>query len=227
MEYITDWLYQMVAGVFSELFTAINTLGSDLFGQPWVQQIVGLFSNLGWVLFVVGIVVALFEFAIESQSGRGDPKTLSLNIIKGFFAVNLFSVVPVQLYSLAVNMQRNMSCLMSWTVVPEGNGNLALECLEVIENALFGPILAIIIIFMFGYAVVKVFLSGLKRGGILLIQVVYVQRSQRLHGRLCHVGETGHSAVPDHIPAVGYDCLRADSVQGSMAHGAWCNACSG
>ncbi len=171
MEYITDWLYQMVVGVFSELFTAINTLGSDLFGQPWVQQIVALFSNLGWVLFVVGIVVALFEFAIESQSGRGDPKTLSLNIIKGFFAVNLFSVVPVQLYSLAVNMQRNMSWLMSWTVVPEGNGNLALECLEVIENALFGPILAIIIIFMFGYAVVKVFLSGLKRGGILLIQV--------------------------------------------------------
>ena len=55
MEYITDWLYQMVVGVFSELFTAINTLGSDLFGQPWVQQIVGLFSNLGWVLFVVGI----------------------------------------------------------------------------------------------------------------------------------------------------------------------------
>ena len=118
MEYITDWLYQMVVGVFSELFTAINTLGSDLFGQPWVQQIVGLFSNLGWVLFVVGIVVALFEFAIESQSGRGDPKTLSLNIIKGFFAVNLFSVVPVQLYSLAVNMQQNMSWLMSWTVVP-------------------------------------------------------------------------------------------------------------
>ena len=68
-------------------------------------------------------------------------------------------------------MQRNMSWLMSWMVVPEGSGNLALECLEVIENALFGPILAIIIIFMFGYAVVKVFLSGLKRGGILLIQV--------------------------------------------------------
>ena len=42
MEYITDWLYQMVVGVFSELFTAINTLGSDMFGQPWVQQIVGL-----------------------------------------------------------------------------------------------------------------------------------------------------------------------------------------
>jgi len=36
---------------------------------------------------------------------------------------------------------------------------------------LFGPILAIIIIYMFGYAVVKVFLASLKRGGVLLIQI--------------------------------------------------------
>lgn len=121
MEYITDWLYQMVVGVFSELFTALNTLGADLFGQPWVKQIVQLFSNLGWALFIVGIVVALFEFAIESQNGRGDPKALSLNILKGFFAVNQFSTVPVQLYSLAIKMQGNMSWDMALGVYPEGS----------------------------------------------------------------------------------------------------------
>lgn len=172
MEYITDWLYQMVVGVFSELFTALNTLGADLFGQPWVKQIVQLFSNLGWALFIVGIVVALFEFAIESQNGRGDPKALSLNILKGFFAVNLFSTVPVQLYSLAIKMQGNMSWDMALGVYPEGSsGNILLDCLGAIEQMLFGPILAIIIIFMFGYAVVKVFLASLKRGGVLLIQI--------------------------------------------------------
>ena len=121
MEYITDWLYQMVVGVFSELFTALNTLGADLFGQAWVKQIVQLFSNLGWALFIVGIVVALFEFAIESQNGRGDPKALSLNILKGFFAVNQFSTVPVQLYSLAIKMQGNMSWDMALGVYPEGS----------------------------------------------------------------------------------------------------------
>ena len=57
--------------------------------------------------------VALFEFAIESQNGRGDPKALALNIIKGFFAVNLFSNVPVQLYGLAVSLQSSMSADMT------------------------------------------------------------------------------------------------------------------
>lgn len=68
----------------------MNATGNALFGMPWVKQIVQLFSNFGWALYIVGIVVALFDFAIESQNGRGDPKALALNIIKGFFAVNLF-----------------------------------------------------------------------------------------------------------------------------------------
>ncbi len=59
------------------------------------------------------IIVALFEFAIESQNGRGDPKALALNIIKGFFAVNLFCNVPVQLYGLAVSLQSSMSADMT------------------------------------------------------------------------------------------------------------------
>ena len=87
----------------------MNKIGSDLFGMPWVNQIVRLFGMLGWALFVVGIIVALFDFAIESQNGRGDPKALALNIIKGFMAVNLFTVVPVKLYGLAVAMQSSMS----------------------------------------------------------------------------------------------------------------------
>ena len=61
----------------------MNATGNALFGMPWVKQIVQLFSNFGWALYIVGIVVALFDFAIESQNGRGDPKALALNIIKG------------------------------------------------------------------------------------------------------------------------------------------------
>ncbi len=108
-DYITDWMYQQIIKVLGEFFTVMNKMGVDLFGLPWVRQIVQLFSNLGWALFVVGIIVALFEFAIESQNGRGDPKALALNIIKGFFAVNLFCNVPVQLYGLAVSLQSSMS----------------------------------------------------------------------------------------------------------------------
>jgi len=88
----------------------MNKVGSDLFAMPWVRQIVQIFSNLGWALFVVGIIVALFDFAIESQNGRGDPKALTLNIIKGFMAVNLFTVVPVSLYGLGAAWRWESGC---------------------------------------------------------------------------------------------------------------------
>lgn len=149
----------------------MNKAGSDLFGMPWINQIVRLFGMIGWALFVVGIIVALFDFAIESQNGRGDPKALALNIIKGFMAVNLFTVVPVKLYGLAVAMQSSMSSDLTGFVSAEGSGTLLNACLGALGDMMFGPLLNILIVIMFGYSVIKVFFGSLKRGGILLIQI--------------------------------------------------------
>lgn len=170
-DYFADLIYQRLIALLGEFFSAMNATGYDLFGMPWVKQIVQLFNNLGWALFVVGIIVALFEFAIESQNGRGDPKTLALNIIKGFFAVNLFCTVPVQLYGLAVSMQSSMSADMTGLISPEGSGTLLNACLDSLNNLMFGPLLGILIAIMMGYAVIKVFFASIKRGGILLIQI--------------------------------------------------------
>lgn len=169
-DYVTDWLYQQIIKLLGEFFGVMNQMGSDLFGMPWVKQIVQLFENFGWALFIVGIIVALFDFAIESQNGRGDPKALALNIIKGFFAVNLFCHVPSQLYAFVVKLQIGMSGDMTGLVSPDG-GLLTDACLGVIGDMLFGPLLTILITVMMGYAVIKVFFASLKRGGILLIQI--------------------------------------------------------
>lgn len=170
MDAALSWLYQKIIGLFGDFFAAMNTMGIDLFAQPWVNQIVKLFSNIGWSLFVVGIIVALFEFAIESQNGRGDPKALALNIIKGFMAVNLFTVVPVKLYGFAVAMQSSMFGDMTGLIVVEDK-SLVQEILDMIASIAFDPLLAIFIVIMTGYAIVKVFFASLKRGGILLIQI--------------------------------------------------------
>lgn len=168
---IEDLIYQKIIELLGEFFFYMNSMGSDLFGLPWVNQIVTLFGLLGWALFVVGIIVALFDFAIESQNGRGDPKALAMNIIKGFMAASLFTVVPVKLYGLAVAMQSSMSADMTGLVSPEGSGTLLDACLGAVGNMMFGPLLNILIIIMFGYSVIKVFFASLKRGGILLIQI--------------------------------------------------------
>lgn len=170
-DYFSDLIYQKIIALLGDFFGFMNTTGYDLFGMPWVKQIVQLFQNLGWALFVVGIIVALFDFAIESQNGRGDPKALALNIIKGFFAVNLFCTVPVQLYGLAVALQSSMSADMTGLISPEGSGTLLNACLDLLGNMLLGPLLGILIAIMMGYATIKVFFASIKRGGILLIQI--------------------------------------------------------
>lgn len=169
-DYIIDWAYQQIIKVFGEFFAVLNLTGVDLYGLPWTQQIVQLFRNLGWALFAVGIIVAIFDFAIESQNGRGDIKSLALNVIKGFFAVNLFSTIPVQLYAFSVRIQLGMNEDMTGLISPDGR-SLADACLDAVGDMMLGPLLKILIVIMTGYAVVKVLFSSIKRGGILLIQI--------------------------------------------------------
>ena len=171
MNMLLDWIYQQIVKVIGDFFGTINQMGVDLFSQPWIGQIVSLFSKLGWALFAVGFVVAIFEFAIEWQNGRGDPKSLALNTLKGFFAVSLFTVVPIKLYELSISMQLGMNSDMSGYIQVDAVKSYVDIALDVISVKLFGPLLAIIIIVMMAYAVIKVFLASLKRGGILLIQI--------------------------------------------------------
>ena len=68
-DYFSDLIYQKIIALLGDFFGVMNATGYDLFGMPWVQQIVQLFSNLGWALFVVGIInifyLRFFSFDIE------------------------------------------------------------------------------------------------------------------------------------------------------------------
>lgn len=170
---IFDWIYQQLIGFLGEFFALMGSMGSNLFEMSWVQSIVTFFSQLAWALYVVGLVVAIFEFAIESQSGRGNMKDVAINSIKGFMAVNLFGIVPVELYKLCVNLQGSFS----WTLAntPSSSEGISAITMAVIASMptmqLSNAILAIFILILIGYSVIKVFFANLKRGGILLIQI--------------------------------------------------------
>ena len=70
-----------------------------------MQSVVTFFSQLGWALFGVSVVVCCFEFGLDYSTGRGSIQQTALNIVKGFLAVSLFSTVPVRLYELSVTLQ--------------------------------------------------------------------------------------------------------------------------
>ena len=169
---LMDWLYAQLVGFLGEFFAMMGDMGADLFNMPWVQAITLFFVYFAWALFVVGLVVAGFEFAIEQQTGRSSMKDIGINAIKGFMAVGLFTTVPVELYKLCVTLQSSFSQGLSglWTVAGT-TSTMAIGALASPGFVGINPVVGIFVVVLMGYAVIKVFFANLKRGGILLIQI--------------------------------------------------------
>lgn len=172
LEQILDWIYGKLVGFLNDFFAMMNNMGVELFDLPWVNAVTTFFSSFGWALFVIGLVVGAFECAIEYQGGRGSIKDTALNYIKGFMAVSLFTVVPVNLYSLCISLQGTFGAEITGITGTESIGQTAQKVLTSVSFTGIGnPIILIFCLIMMGYAVIKVFFANLKRGGILLIQI--------------------------------------------------------
>ena len=172
LDQILDWIYGKIIGFLNDFFVMMNNMGVELFELPWVNAVTTFFSYLGWALFGVGLVVGAFECAIEYQGGRGSIRDTAMNYIKGFMAVSLFTVVPVNLYSLCVSLQGTFGSAITGITNAESIGLTAQQVLMSVSFPGIGnPILMIFCAVMMGYAVIKVFFANLKRGGILLIQI--------------------------------------------------------
>ena len=179
-----DWVYKQIIGFLANFFAEMGNMGAEMFEMSWVQSIVLFFSYLAWILYAVGFVVACAECGLEYSSGRADIKGTAMNLIKGFMAVSLFTVVPIRLYELCVSLQANFGYAISGAGASFGTvaGNIIDEL--TVENFVdfatthvggFGsvtsPIMVLFCIILMAYAVIKVFFANLKRGGILLIQI--------------------------------------------------------
>ena len=177
MDMTLRWFYEMIYNAISEFFTKMGAMGAEIFALPWVSAVVRLFYQFGWALFAVGLAVAVFDTAIESQNGRASPKTTAMNILKGFLAAGLFSAVPVKLYEFCISLQSTL--LSDLTALMAGGRSLGLDeqSMTILESTfritvdvelkLFN-LLALV---AFAYCVLKIFFSNLKRGGILLVQI--------------------------------------------------------
>ena len=151
-------------------------LGVEIFDLNWVQAVVNLFTMLGWSLFAVG-VVAVFEVAIESQSGRVNVKRTALNVLKGFFGASLVGILPVQLYKTCCTLQGMFTADLTGIFAGEQSSTIGAFAGQILSLA-FDPNAAVqvglkLIFFLlaFAYCVIKVFFVNIKRGGILLIQI--------------------------------------------------------
>lgn len=174
---ILQWFYTIIYGAVADFFTMIGDMGAEIFELSWVQATVELFTLFGWALFAAGVVVAIFDVAIEYQSGRANIKTTAINILKGFFACSLVGVVPVELYKFCITLQGTFSHDLTALMAGEQSLDLAGQSTSVLEgsfavseNVTFG-LLNLLCLIAFAYCVIKIFFANIKRGGILLTQI--------------------------------------------------------
>ena len=182
LDALRDWFYNQTVGLLGEFFTQMGGMGVELFDLAWVQAVVLFFSRLAWALFGVSLVVSGFECGIEYASGRADLKQTALNVLKGFLAVSLFTTVPVRLYALSVSLQGTLSAGLTGSgqsieelgsdILAELESGGMLESSGQVQWGIGGnPVMLLFCVILMAYAVIKVFFSNLKRGGILLIQI--------------------------------------------------------
>ena len=170
-----QWIYETIYGAIGDFFTMMGSMGSSLFDLPWVQGYLKLFSLFGWALFLAGMVVAVFDTAIEYQSmGHLNIKQQVMPILYGFLAVNLFTVVPVRLYNLCITLQNVFShdlagILGGHMASTNDIGGFAYTVLTTLMGV--PNLLNLFFMIALGYCVTKIFFANIKRSGILLIQI--------------------------------------------------------
>lgn len=172
-----QWFYETIYGAVADFFTMMGNMGADIFDLDWVKATIKLFTLFGWALFVAGVVVAVFDVAIEYQCGRANIKTTSINILKGFFACSLIGIVPVELYKFCISLQNTFSQDLSRIFAGTQSLDLASQSMSVLQGSfevstqVSFNLFNLLALIAFAYCVIKIFFANIKRGGILLIQM--------------------------------------------------------
>lgn len=165
-------MFNLIYGAIADLFEFINSTTSDIFSLSWVNSFISLFHHMGWILFVCGLIVAVFDCAIAYESGQNSIKTTCLNVLKGFMAASLITIIPQRLYSFCVSMQGSFTRDLMANFIGSTSDTVAGTGLSVIvalssDVSLF----SLFFIILFGYCTIKVVFANIKRGGILLCQI--------------------------------------------------------
>ena len=171
-DWFMDWIYGKVMEFVQDFFSYLSGMGVEIFNLAWIQAVIEFFRLFGWAMYVIALVVAIFDVAIAYQNGQGNMKDAAFGAIKGFMAVNLFTIVPIELYKLAVDIQNGLGNAMtglfgdsmsfSWT-------DIASDSLSVVTGAT--GLVNLFCVIALGYAVIKVFFANIKRGGILVTNI--------------------------------------------------------
>lgn len=171
------WFYETIYDAIADFFAMMGNMGADIFSLNWVQSTVHLFTLLGWALFVSGLIVAVFDIAIDYQNGTANIKSTCLHVLMGFMACSMIGKVPIELYKFCITLQNTFSHDLSSMFADSQSLNLAGQSTSIfigsftLSTSVMCTLLNLLSMIAFAYCVIKIFFQNIKRGGILLAQI--------------------------------------------------------
>ena len=172
LDIVFDWLFTRIYEGISDVFTIIDESSANLFDLAWVAAFISLFHHIGWILFVCGLIIAVFDTAIGYENGQANIKGTCLNALKGFFACSLITVVPQRLYSFCVSLQHTFASDLMSAMVANRNVSLMNSGLKAIEALRTDvSVSSLLFMIMIGFCTIKIVFANIKRSGILLCQI--------------------------------------------------------
>lgn len=171
------WFYETIYNAIADFFMLMGQMGTDIFELDWIHATVRLFTLLAWALFIAGIIVAVFDLAIDTQNGGGNIKSTCLHILMAFMACSMLGTVPIALYKFCTTLQNTFSHDLTVIFGNTQSASLAEHATAVliaqfnVSASATVNFLHLLCMTALGYCIIKLFFQNIKRGGILIAQI--------------------------------------------------------
>jgi len=168
---------------FHSLFMAgatkiLNSLGlfaSDIFDIKQTRSLIDLFTYMGWILLIIGILFSVASFAIRSMEGDSEGSyMLIVNICVSVLI--MYFLFPVAKFLFVDLVKTLLGAVKSIFVTKKDLGDMAFASLSV--NGVLGEtikdlgLLWLFILSIFLFAVVfSILIQIIKRSGVFVIQI--------------------------------------------------------
>ena len=141
----------------------------DLFKTDVAQILVGFSKLFGFMLWIIGFIIATAELVINHKSNRLISDSLrdyAMNTFKSFLGVTYFTIVPVPLYMLISKLAVKICNVLINT------GEVGTNFNEIQFDFLPSDLLWLIFLIAVLFSGLKVLFSFIKRGGVLMILIL-------------------------------------------------------
>ena len=175
VSFINEKVFSNLFGLLNDILPYIVNISSSLFELEWVRCALYFFHLLGIAFFVSGLSIAIYNIATDYISYHSlSFKKHILPIFLGYFYTSLFTVIPPLLYSFCTDLQKSFAkdLIAILTGKDMSFSDITKSALDTIINVFSrGYTLSIAYVLIILYTIFKVFISTIKRGGVLLTMI--------------------------------------------------------